>query len=683
MKINPKINKGMKDEEIDELVENILSQMDLKDMIEQMSGKDIIKLMMEDGGIGFRAYEAAGSEKFGIPPFKFTDGPRGVIISNSTCFPVSMARGSSWDVELEERIGNVIGIEVRAHDGNLFGGVCINLLRHPFWGRSQETYGEDPYLLGELGAAVIRGVQKHNVMATAKHFAANSIENARFKVNVKMDERTLREVYLPHFKRCIKEGCASIMSAYNKLQGKFCGHNDHLLRDILKGEWNFQGFVHSDWMWGLKDTVGGMTGGLDVEMPITNYYSYQNLIKALKEEKITEEMIKDAARRVIRTIIRYTSKVDPQKYDKNLIGCEEHCQIALESAEKSTILLKNHDNTLPFNKNQIKSLAIIGRLADVENTGDHGSSNVRAKYIIPPLQGLQKYLNDTVKIIHNDGSNLKQAKSDAQNADAVILIVGYDYNDEGEHIPELNKKIGDRDCLSLHKDEIELIKSVASVNDKCVVSVIGGGAIIMEEWKDQVPAILMAWYSGMEGGTALARIIFGEVNPSGKLPLTIPKNEDQLPFFDKNADEIEYGYYHGYTLFDKKGYEAAFPFGFGLSYTTFEYSNLQTSVKDDKIFVSVDVENTGDMFGQEIVQLYVGFEDSEIDRPVKLLRGFKKVPIKKGESKAVKFTLKKDDLAYYNADKKSWEVENIAYKIYIGASSKTSSLLKANVKLLM
>ncbi|MFX1304541.1 MAG: beta-glucosidase [Promethearchaeota archaeon] len=668
-----KIKKGMNEREIENYVNYVLKHMSLEEKLNQMTGNGLFIKVVEDKGFGKRAYDAAGSEKFNIPAFKFTDGPRGVIIPGSTCFPVSMARGASWDIDLEQRVGDVIGKEVRAHGGNLFGGVCINLLRHPSWGRAQETYGEDPFLIGEFGAALTRGVQKHNVMATAKHFVANSIENARFKVNVKMDERTLREVYLPHFKRCVEEGCATIMSAYNKLRGKYCGHNDYLLRNILKGDWNFQGFVHSDWVRGVKDTIGGITGGLDVEMPRAKYYKYRKIKRALKEGKISLGLIDEATKRVIRTILKYITKEDSQIYGHDLIGCEEHRKVALEAAEKSMVLLKNERNILPLDKNKISKIAIFGKYAKVKNTGDHGSSNVSVKEVITPLKGIEKYLGDSIELLYNNGYN-KSVKKFAKEADVSIIVVGLNYKDEGEYIKELRTG-GDRDTLSLHREDIELIKAVASENEKCVVVLIGGSAITMEEWKTEVPAILMAWYSGVEGGTALAKILFGDINPSGKIPFTIPKDPKNLPFFDKNADEIEYGYYHGYTLFDKEGYGPAFPFGYGLSYTTFNYSNLEVETKEDKIIATVDVKNDGNVAGDEVIQLYIGFEQSQIDRPKKLLKGFSRVSLKPNEIKKVKIEVLNKNLAWYNPKSKSWEIEKMKYTLYMGGSSKSEDLL--------
>jgi beta-glucosidase len=674
------IKKNMNDKEIEDYVNDVLNQMTLEEKVKQMIGNGMYLKVMMDGGFGKRVYDAAGSEKFKIPPLKFTDGPRGVIIPGSTCFPVSMARGASWDIDLEEKIGDVIGKEVRAHGGNLFGGVCINNLRHPSWGRAQETYGEDAFLLGEFGAALTRGVQKHNVMATAKHFTANSIENARFKVNVKMDERTLREVYLAQFKRCVEEGCATIMSAYNKVRGKYCGHNDYLLRKILKEEWNFKGFVHSDWIFGLRNTVGGITGGLDVEMPRAKYYRIRRVENTLQKGMISEEMINDAAGRVMRTVLHYTTKDDPQTYDQNLIGCEEHRKVALEAAEKSMVLLKNENNILPLNKNEIKKLGVFGRLARIKNTGDHGSSNVNIKNVITPLKGIKEYLGDSIELLYNDGRDNKNVKETAKEVDAAIIVVGLTYKNEGEFIRELRTG-GDRENLSLNVDHIELIKDVASQNKNCVVILIGGSAIMMEEWKNEVPTILMAWYSGMEGGKALAKIIFGETNPGGKLTFTIPKDSSDLPFFDKNADEIEYGYYHGYTLFDKEGLEPAFPFGFGLSYTTFTYSNLEVNVKDEKVIATIDIKNTGKVAGDEIAQLYIGLENSNVDRPKKLLRGFKRIHLKPNEIQNARIEVPIKNLAWYNPDSKSWEIEKILYTLLIGSSSRKEDLLSIQFKL--
>ncbi|MEJ2294141.1 MAG: glycoside hydrolase family 3 C-terminal domain-containing protein [Candidatus Lokiarchaeota archaeon] len=678
--IEQQIKKGMSPQEIEQFVSNALSEMTLKEKAYIMTGHNFFKILLKDRGIGKRVVPGGGVERLGIPPFYFTDGPRGVVITGSTCLPVSMARGASWDVDLEEAVGEVIGKEVRAHGGNLYGGVCINLLRHPAWGRAQETYGEDPYHLGELGSALLRGVQKHNVMATIKHFAANSIEFSRFKVNVMMDERTLREVYLPHFKRCVENGCATVMSAYNKLNGTYCGHNSHLLRDILKGDWQFKGFVHSDWMNGLYDTIGGIKGGLDVEMPRTKHYG-RKVIKAIQKGKISVDLINDSARRIIETVLHYTTRKDPQQYPLELIGCTDHVRIARKVAEKSMVLLKNTDDLLPLDTDNISKLLVLGKLADLKNTGDHGSSRVRQDNIITPLHGIRNLVNNNIEIAYDEGNDLKEVIRKSKAVDTVVIVVGYTYRDEGEYIRQFIPKIGDRKSLKLKDHDRDLIISASEQNPNVIVVLVGGSAIIMEEWIDKVKAVLMAWYSGMEGGTALANIIFGKVNPSGKLPFTIPKNESDLPFFKSHIDEIEYGYYHGYTLMDKKDIIPRFPFGFGLSYTQFEYENLTVKSYDGNIIASIDVTNTGKRAGEEIVQLYVGFENSKVDRPKKQLKGFEKILLEPGQTRNVSIQVQNKDLAWYNPETNKWEIEDINYTIYMGSSSKQEDLLSIEIKL--
>jgi beta-glucosidase len=674
------IKKGMTEKEIDVVVNKVLDVMTLKEKVASMSGNNFYLLVLKDRKFGVRPYPGGGVKRLNIPPFLFTDGPRGVIMPGSTCFPVSMARGASWDILLEEKIGEIIGKEARAQGANLFGGVCINLLRHPAWGRAQETYGEESFHIGEFGAALVRGVQKHNVMATAKHYVANSIEYSRFKVDVQISERTLREVYLPHFKRCIEENCATVMSAYNKVRGEYCGHNSYLLRKILKGEWGFEGFVHSDWMYGLKDTKKGILGGLDVEMPRAKYYG-KKLEKAINRGEISQNLVDDSVRRILRTVLKFTTKEDPQNYDSDLIGCSDHVLLAREVAEKSMVLLKNQEELLPFNTNEMDTLAVFGSLASLKNTGDHGSSHVRQKNIITPLQGIKNSVGNKINVIHNEGLDIDVAQQIAQSVDSVVLVVGYTFKDEGEYIPHISKGLGDRTNLGLKEDDIKLINAVVKVNKKCVVVLVGGSAILMEEWKEKVPAILMAWYSGMEGGHALANILFGKVNPSGKLPFTIPKDQAHLPYFDIYVDEIEYGYYHGYTLMEKENIEPAFPFGFGLSYTEYSYKNIRVESTEERITVSVDISNIGAVAGEEIVQLYIGFENSRVDRPKKLLRGFKKVALKSKETKTVSIDVRKTDFAWYNPDNKAWEVESIKYTIYVGSSSKNEDLLTTQISL--
>ena len=366
-------------------------------------------LSSDDSHYNMTPYPAGGIEGV-IPPMEFCDGPRGVVCGKgqTTCFPVSMARGASFDPELEEAIGHVIGKETRAFGGNLFAGVCINLPYNPGWGRSQETYGEESFAIGQMGAALVRGVQDEDVMACVKHFAFNQMENARFKVSVYADKRTEREVFLPHFKDCIDAGAASIMSSYNLYNQVQCGHHKYLLSTVLKGEWDFDGFVMSDFIYGVKDTVEAANGGQDMEMCITQYFG-SKLVKAVQDGFVPESKIDEAALRIVRTILAFDR--GHKEYDMSVVGCKEHIALAKRAAEESITLIKNK-NVLPLDKKKVKKLAVLGKLADYENIGDHGSSCVYPKYVVTPLQGIAAVAPD-VQVIFEDGSDLEAAKKAA------------------------------------------------------------------------------------------------------------------------------------------------------------------------------------------------------------------------------------------------------------------------------
>jgi beta-glucosidase len=670
-------------EQVEDKAKHLLAQMSLEEKIHQMSGdtslfRGLIELLV---AYNKRPLPAGENSRLSIPSIRFSDGPRGVVINRSTCFPVSIARGASWDTSLEERVGDAIGIEARSQGANFFGGVCINVLRHPAWGRAQETYGEDQYHLGEMGAALVRGVQRH-IMACIKHFAANSIENARLRVDVHISERTLREIYLPHFKRCIDEGAASVMSAYNRVNGYYCGHNTHLLRDILKKDWAFEGFVVSDFVFGIRNGKAA-NSGVDVEMPLTIHFG-KRLMKLVRKGVVPESVVNEAVLRILRQKIRFAQIGEPVHYVTNTVSSPEHKALAREAAQKSMVLLKNEPvkgsplPILPLNIAQIKSIAVIGKLANARNIGDKGSSMVRPPYVVTPLEGIRTAVPPDCEIIYSNGKDIAKAVDIARKSDIAIIITGNTHKDEGEYI---FVKGGDRDTLTIKPHDEELILRVAAEIPRTIVVLMCGSAIITEAWREKVPAILVAWYPGMEGGNALADILLGKVCPCAKLPCVFPKSESQLPFFDKRARSIEYGYFHGYRLMEREGYEPAFPFGFGLSYTKYEYENIQLDHEeigtDGKLSVRVQITNSGDVTGEEVAQLYIGYTDSRVERPLKELKGFSKMHLAPGESKCVEFALAARDLAYYDEQRSIWIVEPITYTVYVGPSSRNEELLSA------
>ena len=677
-KINWEDLMGLNENQIEDKAKEILSKMTLKEKADQMTGDKSIFAGFLQMAINYikEGVPAGRNDRLGIPPIKFTDGPKGINIGNSTCFPVAIARGATWDIDLERRIGDAIGIEARSHNASFFGGVCINLIRHPAWGRSQETYSEDPVLLGEFGSAIISGVQAHKVMCNAKHYACNSMENVRFKVNVKIDERTLREVYLPHFKKCVEDGVASIMSAYNRVNGKYCGHNEILLRDILKKDWNFKGFVISDFFWGIRDGELAIKGGMDIEMPFRWKMNVKKVLRLIKNGIISEELLDDANIRILRQKIKFATRSDPSKYNLDKVACKEHVQLALEAARKSITLLKNEKDMLPLDRNNPKKILVVGKIAKMDNLGDSLSSKVDPPYVITALDGIKKAAGEKIEIIYDRGKKLKNLVALAQTVDIVIFVVGLTDKDEGEY---LLMRAGDRERLEIKKRDEKLINAVAHVNKNCIIILEGGSAIITEAWRENVPVILMAWYPGMEGGTAIGEILFGDVNPCGKLPLTFPKSQNQLPFYFIKAREIDYGYYHGYKLLDKDDQEPAFAFGFGLSYTSYKYENLRLDKsmikKNESVSIKVDVTNTGQLDGEEIIQIYVGYKNSAVDRPKKDLKGFGRIQLKAGETKTFTKEILAKDLAYYDVDAGEWKVEVIEYLLHVGSSSKMDDLI--------
>ena len=645
---------------------------------------------LSDDGYHKAVFTGAELDRVGFPGIRFSDGPRGAAVGNGTAFPVSMARGATWDVELEERIGDAIGSELRAVGANLTGAVCINLLRHPAWGRAQETYGEDPHHVGEFGAAFTRGLQRH-VMACVKHFACNSMENARFSVDIQVDDVALHEVYLPHFRRVVDEGVASVMSAYNSVNGEMCGQSHQLLTDVLRHEWGFEGFVISDWILGLRDAGTSVTAGLDIEMPY-RMVRQQHLPAAIASGEVTWADIDRSVTRTIATLLRF-DKVLSASDGAEGQGSAEHRALARETAARSVLLLRNEPvdgaAVLPLTSDQ--RVAVIGRLADTVNIGDGGSSDVWDLSCRTVLDGLRDALTD---VTHDDGSDISRAAAVAAAAEVVVVVVGYTYLDEGEYIGETDPSLmllfppgdepdvvdrfqgqleqlgdtpkpartadrprmfsrgGDRETLRLLPDDVALIRALAAANPRTVVVIQAGSAVITTEWVDDVAAVAQAWYGGAEAGAGLADILLGTENPSARLPFTVPVDEADLAPFDRDATSFVYDRWHGWWRAQRNGITPAYPFGFGLSYTTFAVNEATVALDGPRIVVRGAVHNTGGRDGADVVQVYAQLPDA--DAPARLI-GFARVDVAAGASTSFEVVVPLDLLSTRDSARKTWQ----------------------------
>lgn len=645
-------------------------------------------------GYNLEPIVAGAVERLGIPGLRFSDGPRGAVIGRSTAFPVPMARGATWDPELEERIGAAIGAEIRAQGGNFFGGICINLLRHPAWGRAQETYGEQPLLLGAMGAALARGAQQH-VMACVKHYACNSMENARFRVDVRVDEPTLHEVYLPHFKAVVDTGVASVMSAYNSVNGRWCGQSHALLTAVLRDEWGFEGVVVSDFIWGLRDPVGSLSAGLDVEMPFAQQRAGA-LPKALADGAASWDDVDRSAVRVLATQLRFAAALPDEVPSRDVVTSPAHRALSREAAAHAMVLLQNDAvagaPVLPFDAAALRRVAVVGRLADLPNTGDHGSSDVRAPVVVTPLEGLRQAAPHA-DVVHVRDEELEDVAAAVAQADAAVVVVGFTAEDEGEYVGSFDPDLavlyppsddpdaldelarvwdagpqsvgGDRNSLRLRPSDEDLVRAVAAANPRTVVVVVAGSAVVVEAWRPHVPAILLAWYAGMEGGHALADVLLGAAEPAGRLPFAIPVDESHLPPFDRDAATVVYDRWYGQRLLDRDGVDAAFPLGAGLGWTTFAHGDLLVERDGCGLSVSVTVTNTGDRPGRSLTLVHASRLD---DAPgvERVLLGFARAQLSPGESRRVRVD---SDLAPLKARTApgQWQLRPGTYRLEVGA----------------
>ena len=695
------------DQAIETRALKLLSQMTLAQKVANMSGSTPFWPGLSDilNGAYNRHTWDAGDVEDGI---RFTDGPRGIVIGQATTFPVSMARGATWDVDLERRIGEAMGLEARAVGANLFGGVCINLLRHPAWGRAQETYGEDSHLLAEFGVALTRGAQQH-VMACVKHFALNNMENARFSIDVRASPRVLHEVYLPHFKRVVDAGVACVMSAYNSVNGEWAGQSFDLLTDILKTRWGFTGFVVTDWIFGMRDSRLAALGGQDLEMPFQMHH-HRDLQQLVDAGQVPVARLDDANLRMLRMQLRFEQS---NAVDAGVMGSPAHRQLALEAAQKSIVLLKNAGDLLPLHPQT--RLAVIGHLAAIANTGDGGSSNTVSAHIVTPLEGVQ---TGFAHVTYDNGYDLERAKELARAAEAVLLVVGYTKADEGEFVsPDTTSGLrslfpapstpaeaqiaasvasglaaraeasgafsrgGDRASLRLRPADELLIQAVASVNQNVIVAVMSGSAVLMNIWEDAVSAVALLWYPGMEGGHALSDVLLGRVNPSGKLPFSIAEVDAHYPHFDRGATTVSYDLWHGYRKLERDGNAAAYPFGFGLSYTTYAFSDLQLEQRPNRVTATLKVTNTGQNPGEEIVQLYVAALDSKVERPVKELKAFARVALQPSQTSTVTLNIPISSLEYFDEQLGDFTLEPTEYEFIVAQHSADANALRGKIRL--
>jgi beta-glucosidase len=605
-------------------------------------------------------FEGGRIDRLGIPGVRFTDGPRGVALGASTAFPVAIARAATWDPDLERAVADAIGAEARAQGANIWAGICINLAYAPGWGRSQESYGEDPVLLGAMGAAATEGANPW-VLSCVKHFALNSMEEARFRVDVRVAEDVLREVYLPHFRTVVEAGADCVMSAYNSVNGTWAGQSRYLLTEILREDWGFGGFVMTDFIWGLRDPVGSVAAGQDLEMPFRQQRA-ATLPGALKDGSLKRADVERAAHRQLAAQIRLALRARATP-PVEVVASAAHRRLARDAACRGAVLLRNQvigaAPALPLAEASLTRVALIGPLADASNQGDVGSSRVSPPSSVTVLDGLRERLGS--KLIHVGGTDPAAAVAAARGADAAVVVVGLSSVDEGESligvdtastqllggiarfrpvaailvkiaatVGKLKNFGGDRRDLRLHAEDVALIQAVAKVNARTVVVVIGGGTIVLDPWDADVAAVLLAWYPGMEGGHAIADVLLGDAEPAGRLPMAIPHRQADLPEVDWDATTVTYDRWWGQRALDRDGVAAAYPLGFGLGYTTFSLSDLDVgTVKSERFSAAVTVANSGVRSGHHVVQIYA-MQPADTGRPVHHLVGFRSVHLAAG-----------------------------------------------------
>ncbi len=644
----------------------------------------IAKMTLEEKAalsIGASAWSTTPIERLGVPELIVSDGPHGVrrvpdvheMMAESlpaTCFPTASAAASTWDADLVYRMGEALAEECIALNVDVILGPGVNIKRSPLGGRNFEYFSEDPYLAGELAVAYINGVQGRGVGTSLKHFAANNQEYQRFSISAEVDERTLHEIYLPAFEKAVKRAQPwTVMCAYNKVNGTFASEHHTLLTEILKEQWGFDGLVFSDWG-AVRDRVAALQGGLDLEVPGPQARRVREVVVAVRAGEVDETILDETVRRILRVVFMAQETPKGGTFD-----VDAHHELAYQVAAAGMVLLKN-DGVLPLQEQQ--RIAVIGRAAKDAHFQGGGSSHINPTRVAVPFQELRARAGEA-ELTYAEGypiddafrqDLIDEAVALAREAEVAVLYVA---------LPAFKESEGyDRTDLDLTVQQVALIQAVAQVQPRTVVVLNNGAPVAMNAWIENVAAVLEAWMMGQAGGAAIADILFGKVNPSGKLPETFPLKLADTPAhlnWPGDAGSVRYGegLFVGYRYYDAKEMPVLFPFGHGLSYTTFAYNNPQVSTtifKDvDGVTVTVDVTNTGEVFGQEIVQVYVHDHQSALTRPEKELKGFAKVALYPGETKTVSVPLDFRAFAYYHPAYRQWVTEDGAFDILIGASA--------------
>ena len=671
--------------------QGILARMSLEEKIDYIGGTE---------GFYIRAMPALG-----LPAIKMSDGPIGVRnYGATTAFTAGIALAASWDTALAWRVGTELGRDGRARGVHILLGPGINIHRAPMNGRNFEYLGEDPFLAGRIAAANIRGIQSQGVIATAKHYLANNQEFNRHGVSSDMDERTMREIYLPAFEAAVKDGgVGAIMDSYNLINGVHATQNAFVNTQVLRKDWGFTGIVMSDWV-ATYDGVAAANGGLDLEMPSAQFMNKQVLLPAVQQGKVSQATIDEKVMRILTTAIRFGFLDRPQLDPSIPLHNQQARQLALEEALHGMVLLKN-EGVLPLDRSAIHTIAVIGPDANPAVVGGGGSSRTTPYAAVSFLQGISNAVGPDVVVSYaygverpaptgRDDRNmnaisaadaLAQAVDVARRADAVLLCVGFDARNERE---------GADRTFALPPGQDDLIKAVVAANKRVVVVLTAGGNVDMQGWIDATPALLHAWYPGQEGGIALAKIVFGDVSPSGKLPVSFERRWEDNATFHSYYDEsggksgaearpsdpaphghvaFSEGVFLGYRHFDRSDVKPLFPFGFGLSYTTFAYANLKlTPPAGDAtapFTVSFDVTNTGARAGAEVAQVYVGEPKPRVPRPVKELKGFARVELQPGETRTVTVALDRRAFSYWDLKKGRWTADPGTFDVLVGGSS--------------